>query len=348
MSAAQPHPRPHSQTHPQAEAHVFRGGEVSLLPLDVDAVRGALDDGESFVWLDLVAPQPADLEALQAPFGLHPLAVEDALRGGQRVKVEPYSDFWFVVIYGAALDSGPGDTRLRKREMALFIGPRFVLTIQPEPLFADEEILARWQLVPGAWRHRTSSLTYVILDTVVDSFGTLTDTIEAELREVRSQLTGGRAVGPELLRRIFLLEEVAHEAYTVALSLRDALPTFVHAPDGAPVGGPAEAPYYRDVHDHALGVVERLSAERDLSKRVFDVYQSLASQQQGEVARQLTIVSTIFLPLTFLTGFFGQNFDYLVKSVSSERAFWGLGVGSYLLSLLAIGLVIRHVSRRGR
>jgi len=81
---------------------------------------------------------------------------------------------------------------------------------------------------------------------------------------------------------------------------------------------------------------------------VFDVYQSLAAQQQSEVARQLTVVSTIFLPLTFLTGFFGQNFEYLTQKIASERAFWVWGFGSYLLSLLAIAWVIRRVSRWGR
>lgn len=327
---------------PHAEVHVFRAGEVQHAPFSLDLARAVLDDPQAFVWLDLVGPAEADLEALREPFGLHPLAIEDAVAGRQRVKVEPYNDFWFVALHGATLES---DKRLRRQEMALFIGARFVLTIQQTPLFADEEIVQRWELVPETWRHSPSSLTYVILDTVVDRLRALTDTIEAELREVRSVLSSGRPVGPELLRRIFLLEEVTHEAYTVALSLRDTLPTFVHAAEGAPVGTVDEAPYYRDVHDHASGVVERLSAERDLSKRVFDVYQSLASQQQGNVARQLTIVSTIFLPLTFLTGFFGQNFEYLVKGVSSERAFWGFGVGSYLLSLVAIGLLIRRVSR---
>lgn len=329
--------------HAHAEAHVFHGGEVSLRPLDLAGLERELRDPETFVWLDLVAPTPQELESLCAPFGLHPLAIEDAAVGGQRVKVEPYNDFWFVVLYGAYLGE---KGELVRREMSLFIGSHFVLTIQREPLFSDEEIVARWQLVPEAWRHRPSSLTYVILDTVVDSLGVLTDHIEGQLREVRAALASGHAVGPELLRRIFILESVTHEAYTVALSLRDMLPTFVHASEGAPVGTAGEAPYYRDVHDHASGVVERLGAERDLSKRVFDVYQSLAAQQQGDVARQLTVVSTIFLPLTFLTGFFGQNFDYLVKHVSSEWAFWGLGVGSYCLSLVAIGTLIRRVSKR--
>jgi len=333
------------QPAPHAEAHVFRDGKVRHLPLDLNLARGLLDDPQAFVWFDLVNPDPADLEALREPFDLHPLAIEDALVGGQRVKVEPYDTFWFVVLHGASL---PSQDRLQLHEMALFIGQRFVLTIQHQPLFADEEIVERWQLVPAAWRSSASSLTYVILDTIVDNLRELTDQIERELREVRTTMTRSQVVHPELLQRIFSLEEVTHEAYTVALSLRDTLPTFVHAPEEAPVGGPAQAPYYRDVHDHAIGVVERLGAERDLSQRVFDVYQSLAAQQQSEVARQLTVVSTIFLPLTFLTGFFGQNFEYLTQKIASERAFWVWGFGSYLLSLLAIAWVIRRVSRWGR
>lgn len=328
------------------QAHLFRDGQAQQVPPDLDALTSAIAHSESFIWLDITGPTAEYLLKVQQAFDLHPLAIEDALHAHQRAKVETYPHFWFVVVHSAALPStNLGPNHLETHETALFIGPRYIITCQYHQAFPAQEIITRWELVPEAWRYNGSSLMYVYFDYLVDGFGPLADQLEQELREVRTWLASGKAVRPEMLRRIFALEEITQEAYAVAMTLRDILPPFVHAVEDAPVGGAAEAPYYRDVHDHAIGVVERLATERDMSKRAFDVYQSLAAQQQGAVARQLTIVATIFLPLTFLTGFFGQNFDYLVKHIESERAFLLWGVGSYVLSVIVILLLVRVVAR---
>ncbi len=325
-------------------AYLFRQGNIHELPLDLPAIAQALQDPETFVWIDVTHPTPDIILPLAAQFELHPLAVEDALHAHQRAKVESYGPMWFVVMHSASLN---GTSSISLHEIALFIGPQFVITAHYDPVLPKDSITERWELVPETWKHTSSSLIYVVFDYLVDSFGPLADEIDVELKKVRSWMSSGRPVKSSMLRRIFTLEEVSHEAYSAAMTLRDILPPFMHAEDvdDAPVGSPHQKPYFRDVHDHAVGIVERLSANRDLGKREFDIYHLLASQQQGAVARQLTIVSTIFLPLTFLTGFFGQNFEFLVKHIASAHAFYVWGIGSYIASVLIILLIVWYVAR---
>jgi magnesium transporter len=99
-----------------------------------------------------------------------------------------------------------------------------------------------------------------------------------------------------------------------------------------------EIAYYRDVYDHAVRVIDQVDAVRDLVSSALEIHLSVVANRQNEISKQLTLIATIFLPLTFLTGFFGQNFGYMVNRIAGGAAFWGLGIGSEVLAL--VGLVI--------
>lgn len=331
----------------KVKAYVFQEGHDREVKAELSVLEGHIARPNAFIWLDIEGAQSEDLLLAQQYFGLHPLAVEDALHAHQRAKVEPYSDFWFVVMHSATLEDDPQkahDTHLQIHETALFIGQRFILSVRHKPTFEASEIIRRWELVPESWRYSSTSLVYVIFDQLVDSFGPLTDEIGERLARIRKRLVSDSALRPSTLQHIFTMETVAQEAYSVAMTMRDVLPPFMRSEDESLISGLA-APYYRDVHDHAVAIVERLSTERDLSVRAFDIYHAMTAYQQGQETKQLAIVSTIFLPLTFLTGFFGQNFGYLVKIIDSKHTFLLWGIGSYLVSLVIIIYVIRWVSK---
>lgn len=329
----------------QVSAYLFSEGQERPLPTHLSTLDKALHHDNAFIWLDIQGAHPDDLLLAQQHFNLHPLAIEDALQAHQRAKVEPYSDFWFVVMHSATLQrEKQALSRLEVYETALFIGKHFVISVRHQPTFQADDILSRWEMVPENWRYSSSSLVYVIFDQLVDSFAPLADEIKEQLQVVRQKLAARNALRPATLQNIFNLETIAQEAYGVAMTMRDVLPPFMRPEDESPVSELAAA-YYRDIHDHAVALVERLSAERDFSVRAFDIYHAMTAYQQGQVTKQLAVVSTIFLPLTFLTGFFGQNFGYLVKLIENKHSFLLWGIGSYLISLLVILVVIKYVSR---
>lgn len=297
---------------------------------------------QGFIWIDITDPTPEELLPLQAKYGLHPLAIEDALRAHQRAKVESYPTFEFVVAHGI---SAQLTGELQVHEFNLFIGERFFISVRHGSGLPVAEILDRWDRVPESWRSDASSLLYVLLDALVDGYAPFVDDLEMDLRELRRRLVEPDGAGDEELRRIFELTEVVHAAYAVASPLADVLHTLLRA--GPPVVSPPEVPYFRDVRDHTQRVVERLNLARLMADRAFDMYHAMENQRQGASSRQLTMVATIFMPLTLVTGFFGQNFGFLVdRVIVSERAFWILCIGLETLVALVTVVWVRRIGKR--
>ena len=303
----------------------------------------SLPPEHGFVWFDVTDPTLEDLEGLQRQYGLHPLAIEDALHAHQRAKVESYPTFEFVVAHGIV--RAPDET-LGVHELNIFIGERFLISVRHGRGLPLQEILNRWERVPESWRPDSSSLLYVLLDALVDEYAPFADGIEAELSSIRGRLIDPAHSNEHELSKIFSLSETIHAAHAMAFPLKDVLSTLLRA--GPPVVSPQEIPYFRDIRDHAVRTVERLEFARNMADRAFDIYHALENRRQGAAARQLTMVATIFLPLTLVTGFFGQNFGFLVNNViASTPAFWILCVGfETLVAVITVVLVRRVGSSR--
>lgn len=306
------------------------------------ALQSAPPD-HGFVWYDFTDPTPEDMLQVQAKYHLHPLAVEDALRAHQRAKVEAYANFEFVVAHGVSKNV---KGELQVHEFNLFIGEQFFISVRHGSGLPLAEILERWERVPEAWRPDASSLLYVLLDALVDGYAPFADDLENELRDIRRRLIDPSASNEQELKKIFELAEIVHTSHAVAFPLWGVLRTLLRA--GPPVVSPQEVPYFRDIRDHAQRVVERLDLARNMADRAFDVYHAMETQRQGASSRQLTLVATIFMPLTLVTGFFGQNFGFLVdRVIATEASFWVLCVGLETLVALVTIVLVRRVGKRG-
>ncbi|MFB9994706.1 CorA family divalent cation transporter [Deinococcus oregonensis] len=230
------------------------------------------------LWFDLADPTADVLEPLQQQYGLHPLAIEDALHAHQRAKVESYPGFEFVVAHGASRQEAGG---LQTHELNLFIGERYLISVRHGIGLPYEELLARWERVPDSWRPDSSSLLYVLLDALVDGYAPFADEVEAELRGIRQRLIDPTFSNDQELQRIFDLSEVVHASHAVAFPLKDVLSTLLRA--GPPVVSPQEVPYFRDIRDHAQHTVERLDLARSMADRAFDIYHAMENRRQGPV-----------------------------------------------------------------
>jgi len=287
---------------------------------------------DEFFWLDLHGPAEDELRAVADRLGLHPLALEDSLEFGRRSKAEDYEGFLFLVVFGWSPDH---DGLV---EMHVFFSERFLVTVHRDdsPGLRDLEDACAEMLMAG-------TEPVLVLHRLVDE---LTDGFDAPLEEVQDRLEAIEAVIVETPHERFV-GEILDMRRRVAL-LRKVLgperDVFGRVSTGlVPVPGMTTDAqrYFRDVHDNLTHLMEMLDVARELMTGALDVYLSAASNRLGIVTKQLTVIATIFLPLTFITGFFGQNFTWLVRHVDTWQAFLVLGLGLELAALVAIVLVFR-------
>lgn len=300
-------------------------------PADPAEIARLLADGTPF-WLDLHGVGPEESGILRDLFGFHPLAVEDAEHFGQRPKAEGYDDFAFVVAYGAA----PDDDGLV--EVHLFHSARSLVSVHREPCPPLEALHAEWAArQPGA--DATVMLLHRIIDALTDSFFPALDGFDDALDDFEEGIDAGRIDGQK--ETIYALRRRLATLRRVIQPQRDLLARLSAGAAGLP-GSSAEAERrFRDVYDHLIRLGEQLETYRELLVGANEMYQSAVSQRANEVLRQLTIISTVFLPLSFLVGFFGQNFTWMVDNIDTRADFLVLGIGGLVASLALLLYVFR-------
>jgi magnesium transporter len=314
--------------------HLVDGTGSASGTVDREAIREHLERGE-FFWLDLHRPHEAELELARDLFGFHPLAIEDSTHFGQRPKLEDYDDFVFLVVYGWS----PDEDGLV--EVHCYYSERFLVTVHRDEAPALEDVRPNCEraLARG---HEGILVLHHVVDGLVDSFAPTLERFSERLAVIEDEMLdrpSDRHVHEILRMRrrlAFLRKAIGPE--------RDLFGRLTSGVAELP-GMTAEAErYFRDVYDHLFRLGEQIDTYRDLASGAIDVYMSAASNRLGNVTKQLTVIATIFLPLTFITGFFGQNFGWMVQNIASGAAFLGLAIG---LQLAAIGLLVVYFRRQG-
>jgi magnesium transporter len=300
---------------------------------DFDQIGHAVAQQGHVVWLDLVDPTDADLETLRTTFDLHPLAIEDARTEHERPKIEQYPEYVFLIVHPVTWD---GD-RLAIHELAIFAGSRYLVTIRRKPAFAIDEAERRWAVHDGELGTDAGFLLYTLLDTIVDAYFPIGDRLEEWIGDLQTHLFDSYADQrklSEMLREIFDLKNDVHHARRAVVPMRDILQPLVRG--DLRIFERDEERYYRDVYDHAIRVIDQLDSARDLVNSALEIHLSLTANRQNEVSKQLAIIATIFLPLSYLTGFFGQNFAVMVNAITGLPAFAFLGIGSEVVCVIVL------------
>jgi magnesium transporter len=289
-----------------------------------------------FFWLDLHAPGPQQIAELGEVFGFHPLALEDTEHFGQRAKLDDYGDYVFLVFYGASRH-GPDDPE-PLREVHLFISGRYLVTIHREPLPPLDH---QRQQLDGRCLHSEQFLLYRVLDSLVDSFFPVLSGMDDEIDDLEAAVLS--CPTEEQLQRLFSLKRQLVAIRKVITPQRDLFASSVEQIAALPGLDLDERDYFRDIYDHLIRISDLIDSYRDLVSGATDLYLSTVSNRQNDVMKQLTVIATIFLPLGFITGFFGMNFSFLVTHlIRSEWTFWVIGVGSMLLTCLGLLVFFRR------
>jgi magnesium transporter len=312
---------------------VDRGGAT-----DVELDRAAIEQLEArpdFYWLDVREPTPAQVATLGEVFGFHPLAVEDATHFGQRPKLEAYDDFVFLVVYGAAPDE---DSLV---EVHCFYSERFLITVRRDPCPAFQEIRERHAMRPEPFGEPIRTL-YRVVDALVDSFFPLLSDMDDFIDAVEEGIF--TRPSQDQLRRISLAKRRLVRLRKVISPQRDLMASVASGVAELPGMTPDEERHFRDVYDHLIRLTDVIDSFRDLLTGASDAYLSTVSNRLNGVMKQLAVIATIFLPLAFVTGFFGQNFPWMVEHIGGLAWFLVLGIGSQIATL---AILLFYFHRRG-
>lgn len=277
-----------------------------------ESFRAALADPKCRFWLDLEAPSESEVKLLSEVFQFHPLAIEDSVTYTQRPKIEMYhdsvdraaGDHFYLVFHGPDLETFR--QQLRTKEIDMFVSDRYLVTVHDEPMRTVAHLEgkcndnARTVLSQGI-----DVLLYRLLDFLVDGYDTILDHVQESLDVLEEQSLNDPK--PEVLTQIAQKKRELLNLRRIIGPQREVLAQLTRGE--VPFIREATRIYMRDVQDHLVRVVEMVELYRDLVLGSRDIYLSSISNQLNQIMKTLTIISVIGVPMTVVTGFFGQNFE---------------------------------------
>lgn len=291
-----------------------------------------------FVWIGLLEPDDALLRQVQEEFGLHDLAIEDALRAHQRPKLEEYGDGLFVVLRTARLTDGD-EAHIALGETHVFIGPNYVVSVRHGASLSYAEVRKRCETTPHLLRKGPGFVLYALMDFVVDHYFPIVEALEDRLDTVEEEIFSGQ---PDrgAIERIYELKRdllILKRAVSPLVDICNRLMRF----DLATIPEDTR-PYFRDVYDHAIRINEAIDTLRELVTSALEAKLSLVSVAQSDTTKQLAAWAAIIAVPTMIAGIYGMNFEYM------PELHWRWGYPAVLAVMLsACGLLYRAFKRAG-
>jgi magnesium transporter len=295
---------------------------------------------DEFFWLDLVDADTSAIEQLGSLLDIHAMAIEDTLEFGQRPKLDEYPGRVLLVYYGVHHGSTGDPAEGRPIEVHMHISGSWIVTVRPGACRDLHQLKDRLKDRDG---EAEEYIVYRILDALTDSFFPLLDQMDNEIDSLEDAMMQG--VQQQQLHRLFALKRELVTLRRIVTPQRDLLASGGDLISRIPgLTDDKTHDYFRDVYDHLIRISDLIDSYRDLLSGALDVYLSTQSNRMNQVMKQLTVIATIFLPLTFVTGFFGQNFAWLVRHIDSWEAFLILGIGGVIVPVL---LMVWYFRARG-
>lgn len=308
----------------------FNASEIEEFELESPAELKTVMKPDRRYWVDVQGALPPErLNEFGSAFGLHPLALADVVHYGQRPKVEDYEDHLFCVVRMASRDTENG---IGWEQVGLFVSRQFVITFQEKPGDCFDPV--RTRLRAGRKNIRSGGGDYLgamLIDAIVDGYFPLLEEYGERLERLEERVLANPS--RDVLVEIYRAKRELMVFRRSVWPLRDALNQTLR--DGHAVMKKSTLPYLRDTVDHLMQVVDVVENCRELAGSFIDVYLSSVSHRTNEVMRVLTIFATIFIPLTFVAGIYGMNFENIpeLKWPRGYAYFWSV-CGLVLLGML--------------
>jgi magnesium transporter len=285
---------------------LYRQGVLEAKDFPAAQISDYLQEPGTVVWLDLCEPDRADLEVISAEFGLHPLAVEDAVQQHERPKLDRYQDHAFLTAYAVDLDPATG--KLTTSELAAFITPRALITVRKDLGFDIDGVVARWDGSADLAAHGVGFLLWGLLDVVVDGHFATVQQLDEALEGLEDLLFDARPHGAEVQRRSFELRKSLVVLRRLVLPMREVVNTLLRRDLG--LVDEAMAPYFQDVYDHVLRATEWTESLRDLVSTILETNLTIQGNRLNSIMKKVTSWAAIIAVPTAVTGFYGMNVPY--------------------------------------
>jgi len=275
-----------------------------LVDIPIDEISNYVSRPECFVWVALVDPDHEELDAMQAEFGLHELAVEDARHGHQRPKIDEYGDSLFCVLQTIEI----AESDLRIGEMDIFVGTNYVLSIRSHSEQGFSAVRARCEREPHLLRRGSGYVLYALMDAVVDRYFPVLDTLEIELEQVEERIFAGGTARANV--------EALYALKQKLMALKHAVWPLLEA-SGKLYGGRVPRvcedtqEYFRDVYDHLIRINQSIDSLRDMVTTAISVNLSLITLQENETTKRLAAYAALVAVPTMIAGIYGMNFEHM-------------------------------------
>jgi magnesium transporter len=303
--------------------------DVSLIEL-----KEALADREAVIWLDILEPRDNEYNFLVDIFGFHHLTIEDCRSPYHLPKVDVYDDYLFIIWHGLGYESAG---EIATSIVNVFLGRNYLVTVHGREVSEINLLFKRASKEGALVKKGSVRLLHMLLDTIVDNYYPIIDRISERVDELEEVMF--TSVKEEQLRDLFKAKHQLLAVRKIVSPEREIIHVITSQASRDLVGEEAFV-YFTDIYDHLVYINDMLDTGRDVVAGAIDIYLSTVSNRLNEVMKKLTIVATIFMPLTLISGIYGMNFRYM------PELYWRFGYFLTLFLMFLIGIILLIYFRR--
>ncbi|HAW60276.1 MAG TPA: magnesium and cobalt transport protein CorA [Actinobacteria bacterium] len=304
--------------------------------LSLEELKPYLKRKESIIWVDLEKPSEEDYRALSTAFDFHPLAIEDCKAEFNLPKVDDYENYLFIIWY--ALADVPETAEIESSQADMFLGRNFLVSVHVKKIADIDSLYERCLKNPEFMSRGVDWLLHNLLDNMVDDAFLLVDRMSDEIDELEDEIF--ESPTQDHVKRLFILKRQMLTIRKIAAPQREIISVLLRYE--LPFLGKHTYVYFQDISDHLIRIIDLVDTARDVITGAMDVYLSTTSNKLNEVMKKLTVVATIFIPLTLITGVYGMNFKYM------PELYWTYGYFAVwvLMIVFAVGMFIYFKRRQ--
>jgi magnesium transporter len=310
----------------------YKGNGDLITEITPNDYATALQDKGGVLWVDFTGEEPASSEQiLLHTFTFHPLAVDDALHETHIPKVDDWEEYLYIAMHAISFTSGEHD--IDAIELDVFLGENYIVTHHDLPIQALNRV---WDVCTKDVRHfkrGADHILYKLTDELIVDYMQVVETLDEEIEVVENEVLG--RPDSKIVQRIFTLKRATLHLRRVLSPLREVLNKL--ARDDYAVIDARDRVYFRDVYDHLVRLHDISESLRDLVGGVLDTYLSVINNRMNEIMKTLTLITTLFMPISFVVGFYGMNF---FQPVSKDLSQWTSNPAFIVMMIVVLGTPI--------
>jgi magnesium transporter len=311
----------------------FGEGKIFEKDIPLQEVPQRLQRKDGILWVDVESPQESDLQFLAKTFGFHPLVVRSCVQPHRRATIETFESYTFLILRG--VDWPEHAKKFTPTQLAVFISQRYIVTCHDRKLPSLREALEKCEKVPGEVSGEGADfILYEILNNMVGRYNHALDRLEQEIERVEEQILAGAEAGRRDMSNISLMRWNVLHMKRIVGPLRDAVNRIAWG-DNPHITGKAQI-LFRNILEQLLRVSETLDTYREVVTDLRDIHLAMVSNRMNEVIKVLTVITTILMPLTVISGIYGMNFKYMPELEWRYGYFAVLGVMLVLTIVTAV------------